>query len=118
MPGAVNTRRLSPAPAAGCHSILYVKKPTAMMRFMPGQRNAALRQYRECVRIMEQEIGVPPLDETTQLFQQILENQLALPPPAQEPKLADALSEETASQAAGLTPFTSLEGSMPGFVFR
>ncbi len=38
-----------------------------------GQRNAALRQYRECLRILEQELGVPPLDETTQLYQSILE---------------------------------------------
>ena len=36
-----------------------------------GQRNAALRQYQECVRVLEQELGVPPLEETTQLFQYI-----------------------------------------------
>jgi DNA-binding SARP family transcriptional activator len=39
-----------------------------------GQRNAALRQYRECVRILEQELGVAPLDETTRLYQGITEN--------------------------------------------
>jgi predicted ATPase/DNA-binding SARP family transcriptional activator/Tfp pilus assembly protein PilF len=33
-----------------------------------GQRNVALRQYQECVRILEEELGVPPLEETTQLF--------------------------------------------------
>lgn len=35
-------------------------------------RNAALRQYRECVRILDQELGVAPLEETTRLYQTIL----------------------------------------------
>lgn len=37
-----------------------------------GQRNAALRQYRECVRVLEKELGVAPLEETTALYQEIL----------------------------------------------
>ncbi len=45
-----------------------------------GQRGAALRQYRECVRILDQELGVPPLDETTQLYTTVQENRLPLPP--------------------------------------
>jgi DNA-binding SARP family transcriptional activator len=45
-----------------------------------GQRGAALRQYRECVRILDQELGVPPLDETTQLYTAIQENRLSPPP--------------------------------------
>ena len=44
-----------------------------------GQHAAALRQYRECVRILEQELGVPPLEETTQIYQAILENRLPRP---------------------------------------
>jgi DNA-binding SARP family transcriptional activator len=48
-----------------------------------GQPNAALRQYRDCVRILEEELGVPPLPETTALYQAIQENRLtAVPPPA------------------------------------
>ncbi|MGH2524005.1 MAG: AAA family ATPase, partial [Anaerolineales bacterium] len=38
-----------------------------------GQRAAALRQYRECVRILEEELGVPPLEETTALYEAIKE---------------------------------------------
>ena len=45
-----------------------------------GQRNAALRQYRECVRVLDRELGVPPLEETTQLYQAIAENHLPEPP--------------------------------------
>lgn len=40
------------------------------------RRNAALRQYRECLRILDQELGVPPLEETTRLYQAILENDI------------------------------------------
>jgi tetratricopeptide (TPR) repeat protein len=42
------------------------------------QRSAALRQYRECVRVLDQELGVEPLDETTALYHQIL-NRAPLP---------------------------------------
>jgi len=44
-----------------------------------GQRTAALRQYRECVRILQLELGVPPLKETTTLYERIREH---APPPA------------------------------------
>lgn len=44
------------------------------------QRGAALRQYRECVRIFDQELGVSPLEETTQLYEAIQENRLPPPP--------------------------------------
>ena len=46
---------------------------------LSGQRNAALRHYGECVRILEKELGVEPLEETTRLYQSILENQIAVP---------------------------------------
>lgn len=40
---------------------------------------AALRQYRECARVLDQELGVPPLRETTELYHAIRENRLARP---------------------------------------
>ena len=36
-----------------------------------GRRTAALRQYEECVRILEEELGVPPEPETDQLHRAI-----------------------------------------------
>jgi predicted ATPase/DNA-binding SARP family transcriptional activator len=36
-----------------------------------GQRSAALRQYQECVRILEEELGLPPSEETAALHEQI-----------------------------------------------
>lgn len=41
-----------------------------------GQRAAALRQYRECVRQLDTELGVAPLPETTELYRAIEENKL------------------------------------------
>ncbi len=39
-----------------------------------GQRSAALQQYRECVQVLERELGVAPLGSTTQLYQAIKEH--------------------------------------------
>jgi DNA-binding SARP family transcriptional activator/Flp pilus assembly protein TadD len=44
-----------------------------------GQRAAAVRQYRECVRVFEAELGVAPLEETTALYEAIRENRLPVP---------------------------------------
>jgi DNA-binding SARP family transcriptional activator/lipopolysaccharide biosynthesis regulator YciM len=41
-----------------------------------GQRSEALHQYRECVRILDQELGVAPLEETTRLYEDVKENQV------------------------------------------
>lgn len=46
------------------------------------QRTAAIYQYQECVQILEQELGVVPLEATTELYQAIKANQ-APPPPTQ-----------------------------------
>jgi predicted ATPase/DNA-binding SARP family transcriptional activator len=36
-----------------------------------GQRSAALRQYAECVRILDEELGLAPAEETTAFYEQI-----------------------------------------------
>ncbi len=66
-----------------------------------GERGAALRQFRECVRILEQELGVAPLEETARLYQQIKERQLA--PPAEEPEPAPVSSTGTAGESRDTT---------------
>jgi DNA-binding SARP family transcriptional activator len=45
-----------------------------------GQRAAALRQYRECTKVLGRELGVAPLEETTGLYRAIQENDLPSPP--------------------------------------
>ena len=44
-----------------------------------GDRAAALQQYRSCVRVLEEQLGVPPLEETTELYKAIVDDQLAPP---------------------------------------
>lgn len=53
-----------------------------------GQRTAALRQYAECVRLLERELGVPPQAATTELYNAIKENRL--PPVAELPSSSSA----------------------------
>ncbi len=50
------------------------------------QRAAALRQYRECVRTLDKELGVAPLEETTLLYRAIQENDPPPPPVLSEPR--------------------------------
>lgn len=45
-----------------------------------GNRTAALRQYRECVAVLERELGVAPVAETSELYEAIREDRLERPP--------------------------------------
>lgn len=68
-----------------------------------GKRAAALRQYRECVQALEQELGVSPLESTTRLYQLIKENQIPpLPPPLSEPIFVPE-EQQTDNAAAPIT---------------
>ncbi|HEX4521584.1 MAG TPA: AAA family ATPase [Gaiellaceae bacterium] len=49
-----------------------------------GERNAAVSQYRDCVRILYRELGVTPMESTTSLYRGILEGELGDP---DEPEL-------------------------------
>lgn len=49
-----------------------------------GDRGAALRQYRACVAALEEELGVPPLEETAELYHAIREGEI---PAAPEPSV-------------------------------
>jgi DNA-binding SARP family transcriptional activator len=72
-----------------------------------GQRNAALRQYRECVRTLDQELGVAPLEETTRLYHAIL-NREPLPQAERRPRfLRDAPALVRAGQPAAETAYTA-----------
>ena len=56
-----------------------------------GLRSKALSQYRECVLVLDRELGVPPLEETTALYRAIESGQLEpLAPAPQTPPDAPA----------------------------
>jgi DNA-binding SARP family transcriptional activator/tetratricopeptide (TPR) repeat protein len=44
-----------------------------------GDRDAAVRQYRDCVAVLDRELGVRPLERTTALYQAIVEGRLERP---------------------------------------
>lgn len=50
-----------------------------------GDRSAALEQYRDCVRVLDRELGVRPLDETTALYHAIAEGAFSPTPAAAVP---------------------------------
>jgi DNA-binding SARP family transcriptional activator len=60
-----------------------------MLYAQNNQRAMALRQYRECVQVLDRELGVAPLEETTRLYEMIKENRV---PPALEAVVESAAS--------------------------
>jgi DNA-binding SARP family transcriptional activator len=70
-----------------------------------GQRSAALHQYRECVQVLDRELGVAPLESTTQLYLAIKEHQ-ATPLPAAKHNPPD-LPEAKVTPVRSLTTSTS-----------
>lgn len=50
-----------------------------------GDRSGAIRQYRACVAVLEVELGVPPLAETTELYERVRDDRIttsaAIAPP-------------------------------------
>src|SRR5262249_33591361 len=65
-----------------------------------GQRAAALHQYRECLQVLDHELGVPPLETTTELYEAIKENR----PPAPPQLLVAPASGAAAAVAAAAAP--------------
>ncbi|MGW8250477.1 MAG: AAA family ATPase, partial [Anaerolineales bacterium] len=51
-----------------------VHRQLMLLYAVSGQRTAALRQYQECAHILDEELGVAPLEETRQLFEDIKNN--------------------------------------------
>jgi DNA-binding SARP family transcriptional activator len=50
-----------------------------MMRlyWLSGNRSAALAQYKRCVQILREELGIAPLQDTTAVYQQMIHNQFS-----------------------------------------
>jgi predicted ATPase/DNA-binding SARP family transcriptional activator len=63
-----------------------------------GQQAAALRQYGECVRVLEEELGVPPEGETSELYEAIRRRELPPPPVAGAPGAAVSAGERLTPQ--------------------
>jgi DNA-binding SARP family transcriptional activator len=66
-----------------------------------GQRSAAVRQYRTCVRVLDEELGVRPLPQTTAMYESAVAQRVAAPallppsPPALARKREPFVGRET-----------------------
>ncbi len=76
-----------------------------------GDRAAAMTQYRECVRTLSRELGVPPLTETTNLYEAVNRGTYASTAPPPEVRSATPSVASVPSQGPALEP--SLVGRMP-----
>lgn len=75
-----------------------------------GDQAAAIRQYRSLVRILDRELGVPPLPETVALHDAIRTHQLEPPPTSPQkdrssPRRPSPTAESEDAQPAGPRPF-------------
>jgi predicted ATPase/DNA-binding SARP family transcriptional activator len=68
-----------------------------------GRRAAALRQYRECVRVLEQDLGTPPSEETNQLYEAIKASWM-LPQPVQGEEQAATSTQPTSQVLTRQSP--------------
>ncbi len=77
-----------------------------------GQHAAALRQYRLCLQTLDRELGIAPLDATTQLYEAIRQHRAPPPPPNTQRASAPSHSPDDRVAAAP----TSAASSSPASV--
>jgi DNA-binding SARP family transcriptional activator/tetratricopeptide (TPR) repeat protein len=73
-----------------------------------GQRSAAMRQYRSLVRVLDRDLAVRPLPETTQLYDDVRAGRLGPPPAPSVVQVAEptaSADEAVADSAAGAAPW-------------
>lgn len=87
---------------------------------LAGQQAAAVRQYDECVRILDEELGVPPDEETVALYEQIRKRQFPIPETMPKRRQQDMLSESQShlsdsppSSPRGLSQSPGLSHNLP-----
>jgi class 3 adenylate cyclase/DNA-binding SARP family transcriptional activator len=76
-----------------------------------GDRSAALRQYRECLRTLDSELGVTPLEETTALYKAIIAGEVARETPRPLPS-ATLASAPSPGRAAPALPLVGREAEL------
>jgi len=80
-----------------------------------GQRSAAMRQYRSLVRVLDRDLAVRPLPETTRLYDDVRAGRLGPPPEpsvsvrSPEPSAAAVPDDAVASGASGIWPLVGRE---------
>lgn len=79
-----------------------------------GQQAAALRQYQECVRLLDKELGVPPSQETTELYRAIKARQISATPIMVQLQGEASVPSQLRGEASSLATGTELRpGNLP-----
>jgi ABC-type oligopeptide transport system substrate-binding subunit/DNA-binding SARP family transcriptional activator len=91
----------------------------ALMRLYDraGQRTAALRQYRECVRVLEKELDVAPSAQTTALYEQVRARRRQIVPeptvaPPADPQIPAFLRQDAEPPEASAPVFVARESEL------
>lgn len=96
-----------------------LQRAALRLHYLAGDRAGAIRRYEELVRLLDEEMGVPPMAETRSLYDAIITDTLprpepaaqppAQPPAAESPAVAPALPAAAPAYAPGtvepVTPF-------------
>ena len=72
-----------------------------------GDRSGAIRQYRSCVAVLDAELGVLPLAETTELYERIRDGRVGAPPAVGQPVPAPA-----ATRSVDAPPFVGRDDEL------
>ena len=72
-----------------------------------GQQSAALQQYRECVQVLDRELGVGPLESTTSLYHAIKEHQISASSAPKQDSTETADSKKIAPSRAQMNTSTN-----------
>jgi DNA-binding SARP family transcriptional activator len=64
----------------------HVHRCLMMCHYFMGDRPLAIRQYRECVQLLDEEMGLDPMEETRRLYREIQGDSLPLNDPKGHPR--------------------------------
>ena len=78
-----------------------------------GQRSAAMRQYRSLVRVLDRDLAVRPLPETTRLYDDVRAGRLEPPPAPSVVRAAEPPTVATSASAASSTSAADEATSAP-----
>ena len=92
----------------------HVHRCLMVCHYSMGDRPLAIRQYRECVQILQEEMGLAPMEATRRLCQEIRRDSLRLPhprayaPPGSQDSLGPEMTEALARAEEALSDLRRL----------
>ncbi len=87
-----------------------LQRETIRLAYFSGDRAGAIRRYDQLRRLLDEELGVPPMAETRALYDQILDDSLPAPAPVAAPALVIRRGAPRAEDEA--LPFTGREAEL------